>query len=179
MMEHVRWLVGTLIALAGLVIALLAWQFPKERQAAPAASSSSPAATSSSRTTPKSAVKNVALTRVRVGECLSGPSLVKMIATNFKDWPDSAEVVPCNASHIAEVFFAGTDLRRSQVSSKTDCDDAYRSYIGLSSNYSKYSWWSQWSQTSNGYSLQCFVYYQIWVKPKYKSLDRSLKGIKK
>jgi hypothetical protein len=181
MSEHARWLIGTVIAVAGLVIGLLAWQFPKAPPAAaPTVSSTSAAVTSSPRPSPKAAVQNVALTDVQVGECLGGPSMAKIISSNFNLWPDSVEAVPCNVSHVAEVFFARNNLSASQANNQwqTLCDTAFKAYVGVSTGDSIYTYWTNSTQVSSGYSLQCIAFDEISTKPGYKTLDRSLKGIR-
>jgi hypothetical protein len=122
----------------------------------------------------------VAFTQVRAGDCLSGPTLAKMISTNGNDWSNSVEVVPCNVSHIAEVFLVKNDLSKSQADSEWDtfCQNSFRSYVGVSSDYSIYSIWANTAQIPSAYSLQCFAIQEIPTKPGYKTLYRSIKGIK-
>jgi hypothetical protein len=179
MSEHVRWLIGTAIALVGLIIALLAWQDPKA--AVPATSSTSAAVSGSPGTSPDAAPQNIDYTDVRAGECLAGSGIAKDINnTNSNTFPDSVEVVPCDVSHIAEVLFAGDDLSASQANNQvnTICDNAFKTYIGISLDDSIYTWQSDSIQVSSGYFLDCLAYYQTSGKPGYKDLDRSLKGIR-
>lgn len=177
--DHARWLIGTIIAFAGLVIALLAWQFPRSLQTAPHPSGSFAAAPSSARTGPKTSVKNVALDQVRVGECLGGPSLIEMMNSKFNYWPNSAELVACNVNHIAEVLLTKSDLSKPDASSGFLCRFYYAFHIGARRDYSVYSQWWHYSQGAKGYTLKCFVYSPKSSKPWYKILDRPLKGIKK
>ncbi len=178
--EHVRWLIGTVIAVAALLVSFLAWQYPKAPQAASAASGATPGVASSASISPKPTVKNVALTQVQVGDCLGGPNLVKMINTNGNYWPNTVEVTSCNVNHIGEVFFAKGGLSESQANSEWEalCDNAFMSYVGDSSEYSVYSVFANTAESGSSFSLQCFAIYEKSAKPGYKTLDRSIKGTK-
>lgn len=179
MSEHARWLIGTAIALLGVVIALFAWLDPKAPLAAAPNTSSAPAAVVKSpkpspKPTPKVTARNVGLDDVQVGECLAGPGVAKIISSNFNSWPDTAEVVPCNAGHVAEVFFAGNNLSEAQVNNQLTalCDSAFKAYVGVSASNSIYTYWA----SSGGSSAQCIAFEYTTTKPGYTALDRSIKG---
>ncbi len=182
--ERERWLVGTVIALAGLVIALLAWLFPRSLQTTAAPRPNTSVTTPSSpqrspRADPGPSARKVAFNDVHAGECLTGPGAAKIVEPNSNYFPDYVEVVPCNSDHIAEVFFATTGISKSQANSDTLCDRSFKAYTDIWPEDSMYAWGSFSTQDVNGYDLQCFAYNGTNRRPWYKTLSRSLKGIRK
>src|ERR1700730_11557078 len=102
MTEGTRWLIGTAIAAVGLVIATLAWVYPKA-PASPrpvsAASSANPAITAR----PIPTIGEIRYTQLQVGDCLTGSNLHLNTSGAL---PVLIHVVSCGQAHIAEVFFA-------------------------------------------------------------------------
>ena len=183
--ERARWLIGTVIAMASLVIAWLAWQYPKAPQAEVRGASGIPttvaAASSDSR--------NLTPDKFQVGDCLSGPNLAKSIGKSAS-WPTITEVVPCNNDHIAEVYFqesnhwkkygtspGATSLRSEGTST---CTSAFKAYIGIPFADSTYSINAifptavTWTQGDRG--LECVVFAATTKSPGYVVLNQSVKG---
>jgi hypothetical protein len=57
-----------------------------------------------------SSQRQLTLTQLRQGDCLTGSNLG--LGTD-SPWPDTVTAVPCTQQHLAEVFFAGNDWPRS------------------------------------------------------------------
>jgi hypothetical protein len=171
MRRDVRWVIATVIGMIGVVVAVVAWQFPK------AVSDSAPVKLSPPRL--------LRLDHLRAGDCISGSSL-------NTDRSGRMTVVPCSRAHRWEVFFAGTNwpddisypgYSKMESDAYVRCNKVFVKYDGISSRRSKYTWTSIWpsAQTwsSGGRTLDCAAWHETSSHPGgaliYGSIRKSYK----
>jgi len=145
MSEVHRWAIGTVVAVVGLIIALLAWldpQAPASSEKAASASSATPA----NAVKPKPNVGKLPYAQLRAGDCLTGNMLPE---TSEQAWPSVFTAVSCRQAHTGEVFFADQTYWKNgpypggiavEEEAETECDRAFESYVGVPYHDSKYTW---------------------------------------
>lgn len=147
MSEGHRWLIGIVVAVASLIIAVLAWQYPKSA-ASPRPASIASSGTPAKTATPVPTVGRLLYTQLQVGDCITGN--VPFLFSNEK-WPSSIfTAVSCSQGHTGEVIFADNTYwdRSSSYPGdsatlkgiETGCDDAFKSYVGVPHQNSKFFW---------------------------------------
>jgi hypothetical protein len=169
MSEGHRWLIGIVVAVASLIIAFLAWQYPKSA-ASPrpvsVASSTAPATT----VAPTQTFGGLEYTQLQAGDCITDKIPIPFIDDS---WPSIYHVVPCSQAHTAEVFFVdktywnkgGSYPGDNAIlnSMDTGCLKGFQSYAGVSLFDTIYQWnaivtdASAWRDGFRG--LYCFAYH--------------------
>src|SRR5271170_4851296 len=95
-----RWLIGTVIGVLGLIVALLAWLYPRapasSQESVPAPSASSETAESTIR--PASTAGKFRDSQLQIGDCIVGPIHDLDLESNVS-WQTSIPVVPCSRGH--------------------------------------------------------------------------------
>ncbi len=146
----------------------------------PTASPSSPATTSM-----------LTIAQLQSGDCLTGTNLG---LDGNQPWPALAEAVPCDQSHLAEVFFAddhfwaagesypGEEAVENQV--QTGCDKEFAGYVGISSSESEYHYaalapFSDHAWQAGSRSLDCVAYYPTGADPGGAPMTGSIRGTRR
>ncbi len=99
--------IALLAAIAGALIGLLQWQFPKStNELAPGSPSTSNTSSASNEraSTQNRHSRYLKIDLLRAGDCVKDPD----IRDTDKAWPGVSEVVPCETEHDGEVFYRGT-----------------------------------------------------------------------
>ena len=152
-----------------------------------ASSSQTPSQTATRPPWATPTVRNLLVTQLRDGDCLTGANLNLNLNT---PWPKLAQAVPCSQSHTAEVFYANNNFWSKAGSYPGDttvqkdataaCDSAFQSYVGTSYEQSMYSWAdivtdaANWTTGSRG--LHCVAYYKTSRHPAGETIQGSIKG---
>ena len=127
------------------------------------------------------------LSQLQVGDCLTGANLNLNLTT---PWPKLSEAVPCARGHTAEVFYANNyfwskgrsfpGYNTIKNDATTECDSAFRSYVGIAYSQSQYSWTdivpdaSTWPDGDRG--LHCVAYYAPSAQSAGATLHGSIRG---
>jgi Septum formation len=182
-----RWLipVGGAAAILVIVVVLVLALSPGSPKTAGSSSSQTPSQTATAGA--PSTVRNLLVTQLRDGDCLTGANLNLNLNT---PWPKLAQAVPCSQSHTAEVFYANNNFWSNSGSYPGDttvqkdataaCDSAFQSYVGISYEQSMYSWAdivtnaASWTTGSRG--LHCVAYYKTSQHPGGETIQGSIKG---
>jgi Septum formation len=176
--QGVRWLIGTAIALASLIVTWLAFQYPKSPHTENPGAAGNPT------------VGKLVYEQLQAGDCLTGSELVSALSGQEAPWPQYVEAVPCNDPHVAEVYYVNESYWQQDESFPGDdvvnkegkalCDSAFKSYIGAAADQSIYTSNSNnpssasWAQGDR--SVQCVAYYQAPGNPEVSMLNRSIHG---
>lgn len=185
MSEVQRWMIGTGVAVVGLVIALLAWLFPRAPTSSQEAASAS-TVTPANTVKPKPVASKLPYTKLRAGDCLTGYMLGR---DSDKSWANPFTAVSCSQAHTGEVFFADRAYWKSSSypgesviddEAQAGCDNAFESYVGIPYHDSKYTWTDgvgtaqDWETGDHG--LFCIAYYLTTDHPGGSTLHGSIKG---
>ncbi|KAA6214605.1 hypothetical protein CP973_36680 [Streptomyces albofaciens JCM 4342] len=131
--------IALLAAIAGALIGLLQWQFPKStNELAPGSPSTSNTSSASNEraSTQNRHSRYLKIDLLRAGDCVKDPD----IRDTDKAWPGVSEVVPCETEHDGEVFYRGTlgktdgkypgyEVFNAQV--RSSCEKEFQKYIGI------------------------------------------------
>jgi|SRR5580658_8179910 hypothetical protein len=187
--EGARWLISLTVSATALIIAWLAWQYPKSSQTANPGVSGTPTVA----TTPLPHVANLDYDQLRAGDCLTGSNLVHILSTSNFTWPNSVEAVSCSKPHVAEVYFTNDSYWRENESYPGDnsvnntgdatCEKEFRSYVGISYDNSIYSYDilipSSGTWPEGDRALKCVAYYSNSGGSEAVVLNQSIKGADK
>ena len=184
------WAVGA-AALCALIVAAVAFSLGSSHPETSAGGTTSPRPSQPRiSASPTPTVGNLALSQLRVGDCLTGANM-KLNTTD--PWPDLTLAVPCNQPHTAEVFFVDNKFWRQDspfpggnVISKDGnaaCNNAFRAYVGIAYSKSIYTWTniipdaSTWPTGDR--ALHCVAYYSTPQRRAGATLTHSLKGARR
>jgi hypothetical protein len=184
------WAVGA-AALCALIVAAVAFSLGSSHPETSAGGTTSPRPSPPRvSASPTPTVGDLALSQLRVGDCLTGANM-KLNTTN--PWPDLTLAVPCSQPHTAEVFFADSTFWRqdspfpgASVISKDGnaaCNNAFRAYVGIAYSKSVYTWTniipdaSTWPTGDR--ALHCVAYYSTPRRRAGATLTHSLKGARR
>jgi eukaryotic-like serine/threonine-protein kinase len=146
---------------------------------------------SASSPPPRPSVQMLSVTQLRVGNCVTGSDLS---LNTSKPWPTLTQVVPCNESHIGEVFFADMSYWPAAKSFpgyttianaySAECSKQFNSYIGVPVSESEYNYAdtgvldsSAWA--AGGRELICVVFDPTDADPGGAPLTGSIKGARR
>ena len=184
------WAVGA-AALCALIVAAVAFSLGSSHPETSAGGTTSPPPSPPRvSASPTPTVGDLALSQLRVGDCLTGANM-KLNTTD--PWPDLTLAVPCSQPHTAEVFFADSTFWRqdspfpgASVISKDGnaaCNNAFRAYVGIAYSKSIYTWTniipdaSTWPTGDR--ALHCVAYYSTPRRRAGATLTHSLKGARR
>jgi serine/threonine protein kinase len=185
------WAVGVAAALCALIVAAVAFSLGSSHPAASAGGTISPRPSPLRLSpTPTPTVGDLALSQLRVGDCLTGANM-KLNTTD--PWPDQTLAVPCKQPHTAEVFFADSTFWRQdspfpgasviRKDGNAACNNAFRVYVGITYSKSIYTWTniipdaSTWPTGDR--ALHCVAYYSTSQRRAGATLTHSLKGARR
>jgi eukaryotic-like serine/threonine-protein kinase len=185
------WAVGAAAALCALIVAAVAFSLGSSHGATSTGGTTSPRPSPPRvSATPTPTVGDLALSQLRVGDCLTGAN---MKLNTADPWPNLTLAVPCSQPHTAEVFFADNKFWRqdspfpgSSVISKDGnaaCNNAFRAYVGIAYSKSIYTWTniipdaSTWPTGDR--ALHCVAYYSTPQRRAGATLTHSLKGARR
>jgi eukaryotic-like serine/threonine-protein kinase len=186
-----HWAVGAAAALCALIVAAVAFSLGSGHPATSAGGTTSPRPSPArASATPTPTVGDLALSQLRVGDCLTGAN---MRLNTSHPWPDLTLAVPCSLPHTAEVFFADNKFWRhdspfpgASVISKDGnaaCNNAFRAYVGIAYSKSIYTWTNiipdalTWPRGDR--ALHCVAYYSAPQRRAGATLTHSLKGARR
>jgi hypothetical protein len=184
------WAVGA-AALCALIVAAVAFSLGSSHPETSAGGTTSPRPSPPRvSASPTPSVGDLALSQLRVGDCLTGANM-KLNTTD--PWPDLTLAVPCSQPHTAEVFFADSTFWRqdspfpgASVISKDGnaaCNNAFRAYVGIAYSKSIYTWTniipdaSTWPTGDR--ALHCVAYYSTPRRRAGATLTHSLKDARR
>ena len=182
---------GAAAALCALIVAAVAFSLGSSHPATSAGGTTSPRPSPPGLSaTPTPTVGDLALSQLRVGDCLTGAN---MRLNTTDPWPELTLAVPCSRPHTAEVFFADNKFWRqdspfpgASVISKDGnaaCNNAFRAYVGIAYSKSIYTWTniipdaSTWPTGDR--ALHCVAYYSTPQRPAGATLTHSLKDARR
>ena len=185
------WAVGAAAALCALIVAAVAFSLGSSHPETSARGTTSPPPSRPRvSASPTPTVGDLALSQLRVGDCLTGANM-KLNTTD--PWPDLTLAVPCSQPHTAEVFFVDSTFWRqdspfpgASVISKDGnaaCNNAFRAYVGIAYSKSIYTWTniipdaSTWPTGDR--ALHCVAYYSTPRRRAGATLTHSLKGARR
>ena len=144
----------------------------------------------SSKPSPPPAPRQLAYNQLRTGDCLTGGNLAGVLGTD-NPWPTKVTSVPCNESHVAEVYYAnehfwpqngafpGYNTLVDQAASQ--CQSQQTAYTGVS--YAKSAYREDrigpfgsdiWQRGDR--ELVCVAYYPTTAHPKGVTMTASIKA---
>ena len=182
---------GTAAALCALIVAAVAFSLGSSHPETSAGGTTSPRPSPPRvSASPTPTVGDLALSQLRVGDCLTGANM-KLNTTD--PWPDLTLAVPCSQPHTAEVFFADSTFWRqdspfpgASVISKDGnaaCNNAFRAYVGIAYSKSIYTWTNiipdATTWPTGDRALHCVAYFATPKQPAGTTLSQSIKGSRK
>jgi hypothetical protein len=191
-----RWLIpaGAAAAIVVIVVALVLALSPGSPKTNSAGSGTSPTAGQTNNSSPAAGatptVGELQVSQFQVGDCLTGANMQLNLAT---PWPKLTLAVPCSQAHTAEVFysnkyffaqngsFPGDNAIRNKAI--TGCNNAFKSYVGISFEQSLYTWAdivpdaSTWPTGDR--ALHCVAWHKTSSQPAGATLHGSIKGTAK
>ena len=175
-----------LLAAVTVLVASVTMIITRSVSSRPSASSARPAPSPLSASPPPSRLQ-LAVDRLKAGDCLTGSDLG---LDTDSPWPDSVTALPCTQQHIAEVFYAGNAWPQSQSYPRDNtinnqavdrCNAAFAAYDGIAYDNSAFSYdfigpsgADDWA--SGDRWLVCVAYSSSAQDPGGASVDYSIKG---